>query len=106
MTMKKIAKIIAIVFCFCMILGIILYAFRPYSSYVTIEKIETITNTNLFIKANDTYYELQGNSDFVKLFQFEEWQYTQKTTENVPRIIFSFGEEWILELYESSQTKT
>ena len=46
------------------------------------------------------YYELQGNNNFSELFDFDQWQESDKP-DGEPVLILRFAEQFILEIYSN-----
>ncbi len=88
-----------------LIVSIVWYMCRPYSSDVMVDGIETGIRQTLEIKINDDCYLLDGNDEFVKQFAFDKWELTKDTLSGEPITQFHFAEQWTLKLYADGRAR-
>ncbi len=75
---------------------------KPINSLITISGLsnEAASNSYILAATGQNYYELQGNNNFSELFDFDQWQESDKP-DGEPVLILRFAEQFILEIYSN-----
>ena len=96
---KKIAVLCAGLLVFCLAGAAVLGFSKPLDDQITVDGLSGAAADceYILVKAENSYYELQGTDAFAELFDFDAWQQQDKAPSEEPILTLRFAESWILE---------
>ena len=70
------------------------FAFKPLNNSVTIKGLQTAAEEidYILVKADDTYFEIQGTTELSILLEFDEWQQQMDEPTGEPVLVVRFAE--------------
>ena len=96
---KKIAVLCTGLLVFCLAGAAVLGFSKPLDDQITVGGLSGAAAgcEYILVKAENSYYELQGTDAFAELFDFDAWQQQDKAPSEEPLLTLRFAEAWILE---------
>lgn len=80
---------------------VVYFAFKPLNNSVTTDGLQLAAEETdyILVKSDDTYFEIQGTTEFSSLFEFDKWQQQKEEPSGDPVLVLRFAEAWIVEFY-------
>lgn len=76
-------------------------AFKPLNSSITIDGLRVAAEETdyILVKSDDSYFEIQGSTEFSTLFEFDEWKQRKEKAAGEAVLVLRFAEAWIVEFF-------